>query len=42
MTQTELFARDYLGKLFYFCLKKTGDRSEAEELAGDIGVHGKL
>lgn len=38
MTQTELFARDYLGKLFYFCLKKTGDRSEAEELAGDIAL----
>ena len=27
---------DYMDKLFYFCLKKTGDQYEAENLAADI------
>ena len=30
------FAKNYFEKLFYFCLKKTGDSFEAEELAADI------
>ena len=34
----DLFVSDYLEKLFYFCLKKTGDAREAEELASDISL----
>ena len=34
----ELYAWEYLAKIFYFCLKKTGDRYEAEELAVDISL----
>lgn len=30
------FTKNYFEKLFYFCLKKTGDSYEAEELAADI------
>lgn len=33
------FSRDYLGKLFYFCLKKTGNAHEAQELSAEITVH---
>ena len=32
----EEYARDYMGKIFYFCLRKTGDSHEAEDLASDI------
>jgi len=32
----ERFAEEYLGKIFYFCLKKTGSEQHAEELASDI------
>ncbi|MBP3665912.1 MAG: hypothetical protein J6K29_02560 [Clostridia bacterium] len=32
----EEYARDYMGKVFYFCLRKTGDSHEAEDLASDI------
>lgn len=32
----EEYARDYMGKIFYYCLRKTGDSHEAEELASDI------
>jgi hypothetical protein len=32
------YANDYMEKVFYFCLKKTGDMNEAEELASDITV----
>ncbi|MCI8389048.1 MAG: RNA polymerase sigma factor [Clostridiales bacterium] len=39
MTQTELFTNEYFGKVFYFCLKKTGNQHEAEELAGDIALN---
>ena len=30
------FAENYTEKLFYFCLKKTGNSYEAEDLASDI------
>ena len=33
------FSREYIGKLFYFCLKKTGDAHEAEDLASDISLN---
>lgn len=32
------FTGDYMGKLFYFCLKKTGNSYEAEDLSSDISV----
>lgn len=38
MTCTELFAENYLGSIFYYCLKKTGNREEAEELSCDIAL----
>ncbi|MBQ7715157.1 MAG: RNA polymerase sigma factor [Clostridia bacterium] len=34
----DLYVSEYLEKLFYFCLKKTGDISEAEDLASDISL----
>ena len=33
------FAKNYFEKLFYFCLKKTGDSFEAEELVADITLN---
>jgi len=33
------FAENYMQKLFYFCLKKTGDSYEAEELTQDIALN---
>ena len=33
------FAESYMQKLFYFCLKKTGDSYEAEELTQDIALN---
>lgn len=36
MTSAETFANEYLGKVFYFCLKKTGNDADAEELSSDI------
>jgi RNA polymerase sigma factor, sigma-70 family len=41
MTQSSLisiFAEQFIGKLFYYCLKKTGRKEEAEELTSDIAV----
>ena len=32
------FAENYMEKLFYFCLKKTGSHTEAEDLAQDIAL----
>ena len=32
------FAENYMGKLFYFCLKKTGSHIEAEDLTQDIAL----
>ena len=36
MRDAERFAEDYLGKLFYFALKKTGNESDADDLTEDI------
>ena len=36
MTNAEKFAGEYLGKVFYFCLKKTGNDADAEELSSEI------
>lgn len=33
------FAENYMEKLFYFCLKKTGSSTEAEDLTQDIALH---
>ena len=32
------FAENYMEKLFYFCLKKTGNHTEAEDLTQDIAL----
>ncbi|MBQ7322720.1 MAG: sigma-70 family RNA polymerase sigma factor [Clostridia bacterium] len=32
------FAESYMEKLFYFCLKKTGNQTEAEDLTQDIAL----
>ena len=32
------FAENYMEKLFYFCLKKTGNNNEAEDLTQDIAL----
>ena len=37
MTNAERYAKEYLGKVFYFCLKKTGNDADADELSSDIG-----
>ena len=34
----ELYGQEYMGKIFYYCLRKTGDSHEAEDLASDITV----
>ena len=39
MTSAETFANEYLGKVFYFCLKKTGNDADAEELDFTVGIH---
>ncbi len=33
------YLEDYFGKVFYFCLKKTGNSQEAEDLASDISLN---
>ncbi len=33
------FVENYMQKLFYFCLKKTGSNEEAEELTQDVAVN---
>ena len=32
------FAENYMEKLFYFCLKKAGSHTEAEDLTQDIAL----
>ena len=32
------FTQSYMGKLFYFCLKKTGNSYDAEDLASDVSL----
>ena len=34
----ETFSRDYFEKLFYFCLKRTGNPTEAEELTSEVSL----
>lgn len=34
----EFFCREYLDRLYYFCLRKTGSAVEAQDLAGEIAV----
>lgn len=36
MTLTELYTEEYLEKIFYYCLKKTGSEDNAADLAADI------
>ena len=31
-----LYGQEYMGKIFYYCLRKTGNSHEAEDLASDI------
>lgn len=38
-TLTDDYILSYMEKVFYFCLKKTGDRREAEDLAQDISLN---
>lgn len=33
------YLEDYSGKVFYFCVKKTGNSQEAEDLASDISLN---
>ena len=33
------FTENYMEKLFYFCLKKTGNHVEAEDLTQDISLN---
>ena len=33
------FTENYIEKLFYFCLKKTGNHIEAEDMTQDIALH---
>lgn len=34
-----IFTEKYLGKLYYYCLKKTGNVTEAEDLSSDISLN---
>lgn len=34
----KLYTSDYMGKIFYFCLKKTGNEYNAEDLTQDISI----
>lgn len=38
MANADVFAKEYLSKIFYFCLKKTGNETSAEELSSDISL----
>ncbi len=38
MNLTEYFCEEYLTKIFYYCLKKTKNESDADDLAGNIGL----
>lgn len=38
MSNIDIFTNEYLGKVFYFCLKKTGNEQEAAELSGEISL----
>jgi RNA polymerase sigma factor (sigma-70 family) len=32
------YVREYMEKVFYFCLRKCGSAAEAEDVAGDVGI----
>lgn len=36
MALIEIYVNEYLGKIFYYCLKKTGKENDAAELASNI------
>lgn len=36
---TKNYVENYMGNVFYFCLKKTGDSVEAEDLTSDISLN---
>lgn len=38
MSNIDIYANEYLGKIFYFCLKKTGNEQEAADLSGEISL----
>ena len=38
MTREEYFCKEFVEKIYYFCLKKTGNVQEAEDLSSDIAV----
>lgn len=38
-TLIEEYTSEYMEKVFYFCIKKTGNRHEAEDLAQDISLN---
>lgn len=37
-TRMEEYAKEYMGKVFYFCLRRLGNTADAEELSSDIGL----
>lgn len=38
VTREEYFCSEYMRNVYYFCLKKTGNETEAEDLAGEISL----
>jgi RNA polymerase sigma factor (sigma-70 family) len=38
MDYAQEYCKNYLEKVFYFCLRKTGSEKDAEDLAGDISL----
>ncbi|MBR5365599.1 MAG: sigma-70 family RNA polymerase sigma factor [Clostridia bacterium] len=38
MTLLETYCEEYLGKVFYFALKKTGNADDADDLASDVSL----
>lgn len=38
MSNIDIYTNEYLGKIFYFCLKKTGNEQEAADLSGEINL----
>lgn len=36
---SDIFAEDYMGCVFYFCLRRTGNEHEAEDLTADIAYN---
>lgn len=38
MEYRKIFTDEYLGKIFYYCLKKTGNEQDAEDLASEISI----